>query len=158
MLRQWLPVLRRRSEDALRPMSIADMMEEFWKSPFEPFPAEFGKSVFGAAGFPAVNISETDKEVRVDAELPGLDPKDVEVSLDGGALVIRGEKKFEEEKKKDSFHRIERSYGSFTRTVPLPAPVEAKGVTAKFEKGVLRVALPKAKPAQPAHKIQIEGE
>lgn len=158
MLKQWLPILRRRSEDALRPVSIAEMMEDFWRSPFEPFPAEFGKGLFGAKeGFPVVNVSETDKELRVDAELPGLEAKDVDVSLEGDALVIKGEKKFEEEKKKDNFHRIERSYGTFTRTVPLPCTVDAKGITAKFEKGVLHVVLPKAKPAAPPHKIKIEG-
>jgi len=158
MLKQWLPILRRRSEDAMRPVSIAEMMEDFWRSPFEPFPAEFGKGILGGKeSFPAVNVSETDKEIRVDAELPGLDVKDVEVSLEGGALLIKGEKKFEEEKKKDNFHRIERSYGTFTRSVPLPCNVDAKGVSATFEKGVLHVVLPKAKPSEPVHKIKIQG-
>jgi len=158
MLKQWLPILRKRSADALRPVSIAEMMEDFWRSPFEPFPAEFGKGILGGKeSFPAVNVSETDKEIRVDAELPGLDVKDVEVSLEGGALLIKGEKKFEEEKKKDNFHRIERSYGTFTRSVPLPCNVDAKGVSATFEKGVLHVVLPKAKPSEPVHKIKIQG-
>jgi len=158
MLKQWLPILRRRSEDALRPVSIAEMMADFWRSPFEPFPAEFGKGLFGGKeGFPAVNVSETDKEVLVDAELPGLDVKDVDVSLQGETLLIKGEKKFEEEEKKDNFHRIERSYGTFTRAVPLPCNVDAKGVSAKFEKGVLHVVLPKATPSEPAHKITSQG-
>jgi len=158
MLKQWLPILRKRSADALRPVSIAEMMEDFWRSPFEPFGAEFGKGLFGGReGFPAVNVSETDKEICVDAELPCLDAKDVDVSLEGEALLIKGEKKFEEEEKKDNFHRIERSYGTFTRAVPLPCNVDAKGVSAKFEKGVLHVVLPKAAPSEPAHKIKIEG-
>ncbi|MBI5519587.1 MAG: Hsp20/alpha crystallin family protein [Desulfovibrio sp.] len=160
MLKQWIPALRRRSEEALRPVSIADMMEEFWKNPFERLPLmeEFRKSVFGGgAGFPAVNVSETEKEISVDAELPGLESKDVELSLEGRALVIKGEKKFEGEEKKDNFHRIERSYGSFTRAVPLPAEVRHEGVAARFEKGVLHVTLPKAEPSKPAHQIKIEG-
>ncbi len=160
MLKQWIPALRKRSEESLRPVSIADMMEEFWRSPFEkfPFPEEFRKSVFGRQeGFPAVNVSETEKEIRVEAELPGLDAKDVDVSLEGAALIIKGEKKFEGEEKKDNFHRIERSYGTFTRAVPLPGKVNPKGIAAKFEKGVLHVTLPKAEPSAPAHKIKIQG-
>ncbi len=160
MLKHWLPTLRRRSEEAQRPVSIADMMEDFWRRPFGPslLPEEFQKGLFGGReGFPAVNVSETEKEIRVEAELPGLEPGDVEVSLENGALVIRGEKKFEGEEKKENFHRIERSYGSFTRAVPLPAKVESKGVKAKFEKGVLRVTLPKAEPGKPPQKIKVEG-
>jgi len=107
-------------------------------------PEGFSKSLFGAEAYPVVNVSETDKKIAVDAELPGLEAKDVDVSLQNDALVITGEKKFEGEEKKDNYHRIERSYGKFTRAVPLPAKVNAKGIKARFEKGVLHVALPKA--------------
>ncbi len=160
MLKQWLPMPRRRSEDARRPMSIAEMLEDFWQRPagFPSMLAEFQNSPFrGWESFPAVNVSETDKEIRVEAELPGLESGDVDISLERDVLVIRGEKKFQGEEKKESYHRIERSYGSFTRAVPLPAPVEAEGVKARFEKGVLRVTLPKAEPGKPARKITIEG-
>jgi len=160
MLKEWLPSLRRRSEEALRPVSIADMMEDFWRNPFgtSPLMEDFQKSIFGSKmAFPAVNVSETEKEISVDAELPGLEAKDVDVSLDNGSLVIKGEKKFEGEEKKDNYHRIERSYGSFSRSVPLPAKVNPKGIKARFEKGVLHVTLPKAEPSQPAQKIKIEG-
>jgi len=159
MLKDWLPALRRRSEDALRPMSIADMMEDFWRNPFglSPLLEDFQKGFLGGKAFPVVNVSETEKEIRVDAELPGLEGKDVDVSLENGALVIKGEKKFEGEEKKDNYHRIERSYGTFTRTVPLPAKVNPKGIKAKFEKGVLHVTLPKAEPSAPAQKIKVEG-
>lgn len=160
MLKQWLPTLRKRSEESLRPVSIADMMEDFWRNPFgtSSLMEDFQKSIFGGkAAFPVVNVSETEKEISVDAELPGLEVKDVDVSLDNGSLVIKGEKKFEGEEKKDNYHRIERSYGSFARTVPLPAKVNPKGIKAKFEKGVLHVTLPKAEPSAPAQKIKIEG-
>jgi HSP20 family protein len=160
MLKHWLPTLRRRSEEALRPASIADMMADFWRTPFRasPLSEEFQKSFPGGSGtFPAVNVSETGKEIAVDAELPGLEAKDVDVSLENGILVITGEKKFEGEEKKDNYHRIERSYGTFTRAVPLPAKVNPKGIKARFEKGVLHVTLPKAEPSQPAQKIKIEG-
>ena len=92
---------------------------------------------------PDVNLSETDKEVKVVAELPGLDEKDVNVELDEDALVLAGEKKAEEEKKEDTWHRVERSYGSFRRVIPLPAEVEGEKAKASFKKGVLTVTLPK---------------
>lgn len=159
MLRSWLPTLRGRSEEALRPVSIADMMEEFWRSPFgaPSLLDEMSKGgVLDRKAFPAVNVAETEKEVTVDAEMPGIEAKDVEITLEDGMLVITGEKKFEEEKKKDNYRRIERSYGKFTRSVPLPAKVDEQGVSARFEKGVLHVRLPKAEPAKPAQKIKIE--
>ncbi|MDP2847811.1 MAG: Hsp20/alpha crystallin family protein [Humidesulfovibrio sp.] len=141
-------------------MSIANLMEDFWRNPFgnvsmfEVFP----KNLFaGMEAYPVVNVSESEKEITVDAELPGLEVKDVDVSLQNGALLITGEKKFEGEEKKDNYHRIERSYGKFTRAVPLPAKVNDKGIKARFEKGVLHVTLPKAEPSAPAQKIKIES-
>jgi Molecular chaperone (small heat shock protein) len=135
------------------------MMEDFWRNPFgsSPLLGEMQKSVFGKREtFPVVNVAETEKDISVDAELPGLEAKDVEICLEDAALVITGEKKFEGEEKKDNYHRIERSYGKFTRSIALPAKVSAKGVKARFEKGVLHVTLPKAEPSKPAQKIKIE--
>ena len=98
---------------------------------------------------PSINITESEKEIAVTAELPGLDEKDVELSLSQGALTIRGEKKQENEEKGRDFYRMERSYGTFSRTIPLPRDVvDADKVTAEFEKGVLRVTLPKLETAQ----------
>jgi HSP20 family protein len=97
---------------------------------------------------PAVDVSETDDAVVVKAELPGLDPKDVEISLSGDVLTIKGEKKEEKEEKTKSFQRVERSYGSFTRSVRLPAAVVADKVEATFSNGVLTVDLPKAEEAK----------
>ena len=160
MFKQWLPTLRKSSEEALRPVSIASLMEDFWRNPFgnAPLSESFPRSLFaGLEAYPVVNVSESEKEITVDAELPGLEVKDVDVSLQNGSLLITGEKKFEGEEKKDSYHRIERSYGKFTRAVPLPAKVNPTGVTARFEKGVLHVTLPKAEPSEPVQKINIEG-
>lgn len=160
MFKQWLPTLRKSSEEALRPVSIANLMEDFWRNPFGNAPMfdAFPKGFFGGLdAYPVVNVSETEKEITVAAELPGLEVKDVDVSLNNGSLLITGEKKFEGEEKKDNYHRIERSYGKFTRAVPLPAKVNAKGIKARFEKGVLHVTLPKAEPSAPPQKIKIEG-
>ena len=79
----------------------------------------------------------------IKAELPGLDPKDVEITIEGETLVLRGEKKFEDEEKKDDYHRIERSYGAFSRVIPLPGKVQEDTVKARFEKGVLTITLPR---------------
>ena len=90
-----------------------------------------------------MNVSETDKEIRITAELPGVDQNDVDVSLDDDVLTIRGEKKFEQKEEKENFHFVERSYSTFQRSVRLPFPVDPEQVNASFENGVLTVSLPK---------------
>lgn len=96
---------------------------------------------------PRIDVIDTDKEIRVSAELPGLDEKDIDVSLTKESLTIKGEKKEEKEEKGKDYYRSERSYGSFTRTIPLTLQVDAEKVTASFKKGVLTVTLPKTKQA-----------
>jgi len=153
MFRDFLPSLRKQSLATKRPTSIADFMEDFWRDPFGSFPAfPFSKE----QGFPSVDISETGNEIMVKAELPGLDPKDVEITLHDNMLIIEGEKKFKEEEKKDNYYRIERSYGSFSRAIQLPTPVKEEGVKAKFEKGVLTITINKAEKAV-KKTIQIES-
>ncbi|MBM3733140.1 MAG: Hsp20/alpha crystallin family protein [Acidimicrobiia bacterium] len=90
-----------------------------------------------------IDMSETDKELRITAELPGVDEKDVEVTLHGDLLTIKCEKKVEEERKKENYHVVERSYGAFERTFRLPYEVGEKDVSAEFDKSVLKVVLPK---------------
>lgn len=101
------------------------------------------------AGFtPRVDITETDKAVIVEAELPGLDNDDISVTFDRDVLTIRGEKKAEKEEKHKNYYRMERMYGSFHRTIPMPCEVDADRIKAKFKKGVLTVTLPKTEAAQ----------
>ncbi|MGA1864143.1 MAG: Hsp20/alpha crystallin family protein [bacterium] len=97
---------------------------------------------------PAVDMEETEKEIIVKAEMPGLDPKDFQISLSENALTIKGEKKEEKEEKKKNYHMVERRYGSFYRSIPLPCPVEGDKVEASYKKGILEVTLPKAEPAK----------
>ena len=107
---------------------------------------------------PQIDVSETAKEIRVTAELPGMEEKDLEVSFLDGALTIKGEKSEEHEEEKGDVHRSERQYGMFERTIPLPAEVDADKVKAAFKKGVLKITLPKTKEAQSNRRlIQIEG-
>jgi HSP20 family protein len=104
-----------------------------------------------AAGFwPQVDVTETDKEIKVSADIPGVEPKDIDVSVEDGMLTIKGEKKYEREEKEKGQYRIERSYGSFERAIELPAEVDES--KAEFKKGVLRLTLPKRPGAQSRRK------
>jgi HSP20 family protein len=107
---------------------------------------------------PEVDVTETGKEVRVTAELPGMEEKDLEVSLIDGALTIRGEKREEHEEEKGDYYHSERQYGAFERIIPLPSEVDADKAKASFKKGVLKITLPKTEEARSSRKtIPIEG-
>jgi len=98
---------------------------------------------------PAVDIRETADAIVVHAELPGIDKKDVKVDVRDGVLTISGERKYEKDVKEENVHRIERSYGSFTRSFSLPSHVDVNKVEAKLDNGVLEVRLPKTDTAKP---------
>jgi HSP20 family protein len=98
---------------------------------------------------PACDIFEDTEGVTLRFELAGVDPKDVEVRFENGVLTLRGERKLEKEEKKDHYHRIEMSYGAFTRTFSLPATVDAEKIHAEAKNGVLTVTLPKKAEAKP---------
>lgn len=97
---------------------------------------------------PRVDVSETGKEVRITADLPGLDEKDVEVTVTNNMLTIKGEKKVEKEEEEGDYYHSERSYGYFDRTIALPQGIDADNAKAKFKKGVLKVTIPKKPEAQ----------
>ncbi|MGD2063822.1 MAG: Hsp20/alpha crystallin family protein [Nitrospirota bacterium] len=97
---------------------------------------------------PQVDVAETDTEVIVTAELPGMEEKDIDVALAHGNLALKGEKREEKESKERGYYRSERSYGSFARTIPLPCEVEEDKVSATFKKGVLTISLPKTPEAR----------
>ena len=108
---------------------------------------------------PRVDVTENEKEIKVAAELPGLDEKDVEVVLSNDMLTISGEKKAEKEDKGENYYRMERSYGSFQQVIPLSTEVEADKVEATFKNGVLQITLPKLHPGETAKKkIQIKSQ
>jgi HSP20 family protein len=114
----------------------------FSLSPWSAFDEDFGSFS------PQLDMTENDQEIKVEVELPGMDEKDVELSLARNTLTIKGEKRTEQEDKGDNYYRMERSYGSFHRSILLPAEIEADKVEAVFNKGVLTVTLPKTKEAQ----------
>jgi HSP20 family protein len=111
-----------------------------------------------AAAMPVrLDVKEDDKAFHVTADLPGLSEKEVEVTFDDGLLTIRGEKKVERDEKKDTWHLVERSYGSFARRLSLSAAIDPARIEAKFDKGVLTVTLPKQPQEQAsAKKIEIK--
>ena len=141
--------------------------------PFETFRREMDRLVedfFGGFDLPSagrsmegflphIDVVDTDREIKVSAELPGMDEKDIEVSLTRETLSIRGEKKEEKEEKGKDYYRSERFYGSFSRTVPLPVQIDTGKVVATFKKGVLTVRLPKSKQTiEETKKVAVKAE
>ncbi len=106
---------------------------------------------------PAVDILEKDKEIIIKAEIPGVEKKDIDISVQKNTLVIKGEKKYEEERKEQNYHRVERCYGTFQRSFVLPEYVEAEKIKATFKDGVLTLTLPK-KPEVLPKSIDIKVE
>jgi HSP20 family protein len=106
---------------------------------------------------PRIDLTETDKEICVSAELPGLDEKDLDLTVANDTLTIKGEKREEREENTNGYHRVERHYGAFHRVIPLPCPVERDKAEAIFKRGVLKVTLPKSEEAkQQSKKIPIK--
>jgi HSP20 family protein len=106
---------------------------------------------------PAVDVSETGDKITIKAEVPGLEAMDIEISMVGDTLTIKGEKKLEREEKEENYHTVERAYGSFTRAMKLPATVDADKVEASYKNGVLTVVLPKKEEVKPKA-IEIKAE
>lgn len=116
----------------------------------ETFSNAFGNEQLSSKAWtPAVDIYETDHNLVMKAELPGIDPKDVEIRVEDGTLYIKGERKYENEVKEESFHRVERSYGSFARTFTLPRTINTEDIKADYKDGLLTLTMPKREEAKP---------
>lgn len=131
---------------------VDDLFSHFFGGPGE-WPGG-GESTLWA---PRVDISETDKAFVVKADLPGVEPKDVEVLVRDGILTLKGEKREQREEKQKNYHRTERFVGQFFRSIPLPVGVDEENVNATTAKGVLTVSIPKMPEAQPK-KIAVKAE
>ena len=105
---------------------------------------------------PQVDIFENKDQIVLEAELPGMKPEDVEISIENNLLTLRGERRFEKKEESDNFHRVERSYGTFTRSFTLPPTVSSDRAEAEFENGILRLTLAKREDAKP-RRIEIKG-
>jgi HSP20 family protein len=129
-------------------------MDRLWERFFSERP---GLDMLEKAWEPALDISETKSDIVVKAELPGIDPKEIDISLTGDTLTIRGEKQQEKEEKEENYYRIERSYGIFSRTIKLPVSVQNDKIKASYQHGVLKITLPKSEEAkQKQIKIKVE--
>lgn len=115
-----------------------------------------GEQMAHGSWMPSVDIFEDKDRLVLEADLPGLKREDFEISVENNVITLRGERKFEKKVEGDNYHRVERSYGSFTRSFTLPQTVTAEGATAEFEDGILRVSLPKREETK-ARKIEITG-
>lgn len=150
--------LARRSEDIFDTMRREiDHIFDRWGHGGVRFGTPF--SLGGPAGLtvPDMDVRETEKEVIIEAELPGVDEKDVTCTLQNGVLTLKGEKKSEREEKKDSYYLHERSFGSFERSVRLPETADEAKVEANFANGVLKIAVQKrADTIKPERKIEIK--
>ena len=114
-------------------------------------------SFFSGSWSPAVDVSETDDSYIIRAELPGMKKEDVKVTVNNSLVTIQGEKKIESEEKDRTYHRIERSYGSFERSFNLPSAVKSGSIEAKYDEGLLTVTLPKTEEAkEKVHDIKIK--
>ena len=105
---------------------------------------------------PSVDIYENKDQIVLEAELPGMKQEDFDLSVENNVITLRGERKFEKTEESDNYHRVERSYGAFTRSFTLPQTVSAEGATAEYSNGVLRVTLPKREETK-ARRIEIKG-
>ena len=114
------------------PSRFGDFFRKDWEAPLST-----------TAWNPSVDIFENDNEVVVKAELPGMNAKDIEVRLENNVLMLKGERRFEKETKEENYHRVEREYGTFSRTFALPAAVNGDKVTAEYKDGILKVVMPK---------------
>jgi HSP20 family protein len=107
---------------------------------------------------PAVDVYEDEHKVALKIEVPGIDEKDIDIRVENQTLTVHGERKIEKEEKEENYRRVERQYGSFTRTFTLPQTVDTENVSATYDKGVLKVNLPKKAEAKPKQiKIGVNG-
>jgi HSP20 family protein len=133
--------------------SLRSEMNRLFDNFFEPVPRSM-PALWGDTGrtgeiMPQMDVKETDTAITVEAELPGLDEKNVNVTLADGILTIKGEKSEDKKEEREDYHVTERRYGSFQRSLRLPEAIDDAKVEAHFDKGVLRVVVPKKADAQP---------
>jgi len=146
MLTRWEPFggIRRRGDVFGELTRMQEEMNRF----FDDFFGEQRRGLAEGAWLPSVDVAETDGEFVVRAELPGMSHEDIEINVQDNILTLKGEKKQEKKEEHETFHRLERSYGSFSRTFTLPAGVKLDDIKATFKDGVLEVTMPKAEDAK----------
>ena len=128
-------------------LNIQDEMNRLFNTFFARTPERRDAGTFSWS--PLVDILETDGEIKVVAEVPGMKREDIKISVQDNVLTLKGEKKLEKEEKEKNFHRVERAHGAFERSFSLPASVQTDKVKASYKDGVLTIALPKSEETKP---------
>jgi len=146
--------LARASHDPIS--SLQRELNQLLEGFFDDSPFKFAERGGAALMAPKLDISETDKELHITAELPGLKEEDIDVEFAGDYVKIRGEKKDERDEKEHNFHRVERSFGMFERVVPISAQVDREKAQATYKNGVLTITLPKTESAPSTQKITVK--
>jgi HSP20 family protein len=155
MLARWEPFGSIRRRGSLT-NELSSMQQEMNRL-FDEFFGERHAELAEGSWMPAVDMSETESELVVRAELPGMTHENIELSLQENVLTLKGEKKHEQTRDNENFHRVERSYGSFTRSFTLPCDINQDAIKANFKDGVLVITLTKSEAARPK-KIDIATE
>jgi len=153
MLTRWEPFhgIRQRGRDMFS--ELTGMQQEMNRV-FDEFFGERQDDMAQCTWTPMVDVSETDAELKIRAELPGLTQENIEIHLQDNVLTLQGEKKQEQKEERENFHRVERCYGTFSRSFTLPATVKIDAIQATFKNGILLITLPKAEEAK-SKKIEI---
>jgi HSP20 family protein len=147
-----IPWHRRSRNDLAGFKSEMDNLFSRFFDPEMPFPRQ---QLDEGQWVPRIDVSEGEKDITIKAEIPGCDSKDIEVTLEGRVLTIRGDKKQEKEEKEKNYLRVERIHGTFLRMLELPADVDQKEVEARYKKGILKITLRKTTPKD-VKKIEIK--
>ena len=137
--------------------TLQDRMNRLFRESYGPEGRE--ETLNNTSFAPPVDVYEDEHSVNLKIEVPGVDEKDIDVRIENNVLTVHGERKFEKEEKQENFRRVERQYGSFTRTFTLPSTVDAEKVAASYDKGILKIALPKKAEAKPKQiKVSVGSE
>ena len=137
--------------------TLQERMNRLFTDQFSPVTSQ--ESLVSGSFVPPVDVYEDEQSIRLKMEVPGIDEKDIDIRLENNLLTVHGERKLESETKEENYHRIERNYGSFTRSFALPNTVNTEDVKASYAKGVLTVALAKRAEARPKQiKVEIKPE
>jgi HSP20 family protein len=132
---------------------IEKRLRKFFEDFDSPFSGDWGVRPFNSNGFtPRVNVTEDNENLFVHAEIPGVDKNDIKINITGDLLTISGEKKSEQKDEKKNYYRVERSYGTFSRSFTLPAEVVVDKISADYKDGVLNITLPKTEQAKVVEK------
>lgn len=138
-------------------VNLQERMNRLFTDQFNPVASQ--EALTAGSFVPPVDVYEGEKDIRLKMEVPGIDEKDIDIRLENNLLTVHGERKLESETKEENYHRIERNYGSFTRSFTLPPTVNPEDVKAAYSKGVLTITLTKRAEARPKTiKVEIKPE